>query len=69
MIIEKCWMCEFIVLGGTYFPCGCGYFKLIGKEIKDIPQNVLIEGCSFFKPKQYETNTERRDNYAEQELF
>lgn len=46
---KSCWNCALHQAGGINLLGVCKYFETIGKEKKDIPQNIIDVGCRYFK--------------------
>lgn len=53
---KSCWTCKYQQIAGNNFFGTCTYFSKIGRPNKDIPRNIVDEGCKFWIPKSGSAN-------------
>jgi len=45
---KSCWTCKYQQLAGNTFFGICTYFSTIGRPNKEIPRDIVDEGCKFW---------------------
>ncbi len=56
---RNCWDCDYQQIGGETFLGMCTYFSAIGKPNKEIPPQIVDEGCKHWRPKETADNKVR----------
>ncbi len=61
---QSCWSCDYQQIGGNSFLGVCTFFSRVGKPNKEIPANVVDDGCKHWAPRVNGTGARERRDHA-----